>query len=224
MKGKIYAVVIKAKEDESSLTSEQIKERVMNGVSDAMNIRVNAVRKTKSGGLAVETANEAEVRVLRECKKFDDLGLKVESPRKIGPKVVIFDVENEMTSESLMSELYERNLRRMKVSENEFRQKVRVVSRMNRKSVNVGNVVVELSRSMHDILMSKRRAYVKWKVCKVGDFVNVMRCHRCLAFGHMMRECTFKKRLCEKCGEIGHLKDKCKNVCVCVCVCVETAN
>ena len=215
VKEKTYAVVIRANEDGSSMTSDQIKDRVMNGVSDSLNVRVNAVRKTRSGGLAVETASEAELKALKECKKFDVLGLKVESPRKIGPKVVMFDVENDMTNESLMNELYDRNLRRMKVSEDEFRQRVRVVSRTNRKGVNVGNVVVELNRRMHDILMNQRRVYVKWKVCKVRDFVSVMRCRRCLAFGHTTRECALKERLCEKCGENGHLKEKCRNVCRC---------
>lgn len=37
------------------------------------------MRKTRSGGLAVETMNENDLRVLKECKNFDDLGLKVES-------------------------------------------------------------------------------------------------------------------------------------------------
>lgn len=37
------------------------------------------LRKTRSGGLAVETMNENDLRVLKECKNFDDLGLKVES-------------------------------------------------------------------------------------------------------------------------------------------------
>ena len=47
------------------------------------------------------------------------------------------------------------------------------------------------------------------------DFANVLRCHRCFDFGHMMREYSIKERLCEHCGESGHLCDKCKNSCGC---------
>ena len=47
------------------------------------------------------------------------------------------------------------------------------------------------------------------------DFVNVLRCHWRFAFGHMMRECIVKEPLCERCGESGHSRDKCKNACVC---------
>ena len=95
------------------------------------------MRKTRNGGLAIEAATE--MRILKECKKFGDLGLKVEPPRKIGPKVV-FDVENEMTSDVFMNELYEKNLKRANVSENEFRQRARIITRSRKKGVNVGNV------------------------------------------------------------------------------------
>ena len=64
---------------------------------------------------------------------------------------------------------------------------------------------------MHEILLNEGRVYVKWRSCKVRDFVNVHRCQWCFAFGHMMRECSVKERLCERCGESGHLQDKCKN-------------
>ena len=67
---------------------------------------------------------------------------------------------------------------------------------------------------MHEILMNEGRVYVNWRSCKVRDFVNVLRCHRCFAFGHMIRECNIK-RLCKWCGESRHLCDKCKNACIC---------
>lgn len=46
------------------------------------------------------------------------------------------------------------------------------------------------------------------------DFVNVLRCHKCFAFGQMMRECSVVGRLCVRCEENGHLKEKCKSACV----------
>ena len=127
----------------------------------------------------------------------------------------MFGVQNEMPNEEFMNELYERNLKRANISENDFRQRARVVTRSSKKGVNVGNVIVELSRGMHEILMNEERVYEKWRSCKVRDFVNVLRCHRCFAFGHMMRECNIKERLCERCGESGHLRDWCKNACIC---------
>lgn len=79
-------------------------------------------------------SSEKDARMLRECKKFGALDLKVKDPKKIGHKV--FDVENEMTNEDLMKKLYEKNLKNAGVNENEFKERVRVVSRTNRKGMN----------------------------------------------------------------------------------------
>lgn len=40
-------------------------------------------------------------------------------------------------------------------------------------------------------------------------------CHKCYAYGHMMRECAEKERLCQRCGMSGHMVKDCKKECVC---------
>lgn len=47
------------------------------------------------------------------------------------------------------------------------------------------------------------------------EFVNVLRRHRCYAYGYMMREYTEKEKLCQRCGVSGHMFKDCKRVCVC---------
>ena len=135
-------------------------------------------------------SSEKDARMLRECKKFGALGLKVKDPKKIGHKV--FDVENEMTNEDLMKKLYEKNLKNAGVNKNKFKERVRVVSRTNRKGMNVGNVEIEMSKRMRDVLVREGRVYVKWRACKVKEFVNVLQCHKCFAFGHMMRNAVWR--------------------------------
>lgn len=60
----------------------------MKNVSGELNIRVREVKKTRSGCLTIEAASENDVRMLRECKKFSALGLKVEAPRKSVPRLL----------------------------------------------------------------------------------------------------------------------------------------
>ena len=67
-----YAVVVKPKDDSAKLSSKQVKECVLYNVSADLNIRVKAVRKTRSGGLAIEVASKSEMRMLKDCKKFGD--------------------------------------------------------------------------------------------------------------------------------------------------------
>lgn len=53
---------------------------------------------------------------------------------------------------------------------------------------------------MHDISLNEERVYINWRSCKVRDFCECVITHN-LAFGHTMRECTEKDRMCEECTE-----------------------
>lgn len=107
-------------------------------------LSVKAVRMIHSGGIAIETTRESDLRTLRECKKFGEIGLQVNAPRAIGAKIIVYDVPNEMTGETFMSALYEKNLKEVCTSANEFKERVRIVSRLGKKECNVANVIVEL--------------------------------------------------------------------------------
>lgn len=51
-----YAVIVKPKDASVRMTREQVKEKVMRDVSKALNVRMRAMRKTRSGGIAIKTA------------------------------------------------------------------------------------------------------------------------------------------------------------------------
>lgn len=66
-------IMMKEKDDGMKMTSKEVstrKKKVMKNVNDELNIRVRkVVRKTRSDGLLIETANENDVRMLHEYKK-----------------------------------------------------------------------------------------------------------------------------------------------------------
>lgn len=49
------------------------------------------------------------------------MGLKVEAPKKVGYKIVVFNLENETMSEELAKKVY-KNLKNAGVSEDEFKK------------------------------------------------------------------------------------------------------
>ena len=57
IKEKTYAIVVIAKDESVKMTSDEVKERVMKNVAGTLNVRVEAVRKTRSGDLAIEAAS-----------------------------------------------------------------------------------------------------------------------------------------------------------------------
>ena len=55
-KERTYTVVVKAKDESVKMSSDEVKGRVMKNVASSLNVRVKAVRKTRSGGLAISLA------------------------------------------------------------------------------------------------------------------------------------------------------------------------
>lgn len=112
-------------------------------------MRVKAVRKTRSGGVAIETVSKKELNEVKVCVRFAEVGLKVEEPRKIGPKLIVYDVPTVLTNEKFLSELFSKNLREC-VGEDVFKERVRVISRSSKKDAACGNVIVEVPVCVRD--------------------------------------------------------------------------
>jgi len=163
VKERSHVVMIRVKDKNAKMTSEQVKDKVMRDVSKTLNVRVKAVRKIRSGGIAIETASENKLRKLVECGKFNEIGLKVEFPRKIGPKLIVYDVPNEMMNEEFMSEMYDKNLKG-RVTLNEFKERVKIINRNSRKGAICGNVILEMSKRVKEIIYEEY-IYMKKNVC-----------------------------------------------------------
>ncbi|KAG8228943.1 hypothetical protein J437_LFUL006565 [Ladona fulva] len=62
-------------------------------------------------------------------------------------------------------------------------------------------------------LLNKGRIKIGWVYCRIRKRIIVTRCHKCLGYGHMKRDCTGPDRtdVCWKCGNKGHKAAQCKN-------------
>lgn len=203
-----HAVVVRSNDEQ--MTSMKIKEKVLKDIQPNLQVRVNAVRMLRSGGIAIEAASEKELTQIKSCGLFDKAGLTVAAPKKIGPKVIMYDVPREMATKDLMSGMYEKNLKDV-LSENEMKQGATLVSRGGKKDSVVENVIVELPGKAWRHLVNVGRVYVGWYAFKVRAFEVVPQCFGCYGFGHRLKECKEGSRLCKKCGQAGHVQNACKS-------------
>lgn len=198
---KSYAVVVRASGD-TVLDADEVKKRVMSDVqSAAPGLKVNAVRRVRNG-VAIEVADNKGLEALKACRKFADVGLKVDEPRKIGPKIIIYDCPEDMSQDALLKELYSKNA--TEVPAPEFLSRTRVVS------LRKGNLILEVSPLTREVQMREGRVFLGWQGCRVREIDLVQRCHRCYAVGHMARECKLKTNACRICSKEGHLAKDCR--------------
>lgn len=154
---KSYAVIMKSVDEK--MTGERMKDYVFKYVKPDVKVRVRAVCKTKNG-VVIDTTSERERQFLYDCKKYENVGLKVQMLRKIDPKIIMHDVPNEISEKVLLGEMCKRNLKKC-ISVEEFSERVRIISRDGKKGAVVGNVVIEMNRSACERLISEGRMYVE---------------------------------------------------------------
>lgn len=200
-----YAVVVRG--ENVDLSSEEIRSRVMRNVSD-VNVRVRNVKAVRGGGVAIETPTLREAQALVANRQLRVAGLRVEETKKLEPRIIVYDVPNEMTESTLKHEMYERNVGDL-ITRDEFEKRVRVVTRTGKKDSRVANVVIEMPMIVRNKLLIEKRLFVGWQSFRINVYEQVYRCYGCLGYGHKLSECK-SERLCYKCGEPGHRAADCR--------------
>ena len=67
-------------------------------------------------------------------------------------------------------------------------------------------LVVEVSPAMRRVFQEQGRIYLRYSSCKFADHVWIMQCYRCLAFGHLARDCKGAQH-CGHCAKAHETKD-----------------
>ena len=199
-----FALVVKGGENESS---EEVIERVK-GMEGCESVRVQSMRAARNGGIVIETPSENDRECLRRLVSENTTGLNVSDPSHVRPRMIVYDVPNQLTEVRFLAGMYEKNLNGV-VERDEYGACVKVVSRQSRPDAPLGNIVIEVDANVRARLLSQKRVYVEWGAYRVCDYVRVDRCYGCFSYAHMLRDCK-SERLCYKCGKPGHKGAGCK--------------
>nr|XP_022908755.1 uncharacterized protein LOC111420084 [Onthophagus taurus] len=203
-------IIIRGKEESMLNNSELVKKAVCDEmVKGLKTVKIRNLRKIRDNGVVIETETKEDLEIIKRSGKLTEMGLKVEAPKKSGPTVIIYDVEKDVSTEELINEIAERNLG---VTAEEIKAEVRIRSRDVRREGNRdrSNIILEVSPRIRRGLVCRGRVFVRSFSYKVSDIVLVLRCNKCLAFGHVARFCE-RNAVCRVCGEEGHVGKDCVN-------------
>lgn len=200
-----WSVVVRGKK---GVTSKEVVDKVVKEVGPTLGVRVHEVRPTRDGGAVIRTPSVAERQKVAANRKFEEVGLEVSVKDKLGPKVVVQRVHPEITPDVFMEELYAWNFKHRMTPEN-FRKSVRLVTGPWKPTGNAVNVVLEGSDDAMQLLLDNGRCYIKWFSFAVRQHDAVPSCYRCLGFDHMVRECRMREEVCRICCQAGHRASRC---------------
>lgn len=118
------------------------------------------------------------------------------------PQIKLINLPNEVDAGTLKQELFSQN---DFLSSAEFSVS-RVYSITTDKRV-YSNAILDCSLSTQSLILSAQSLMYAGRKRYVHEFVNVLQCTNCLAFGHLHTQCT-KQVACRKCAE-SHLVSNC---------------
>lgn len=200
---KTWAIMVKGEE----LSSDQVKEKLLAEVSRKVKgVRVTAVRKTRDGGVMLETSTSEDIEKLRASEEFTKAGLVVHKAPQPLHKVLVINVPKTLTVEELKEEIVQSNFDQ-DVGAESFAEEVRILPR----SANTNNLIIEVTDRVRRFWRGIGRLQIGWSNHYFRELSGVETCFKCAGHGHSARFCTEAERLCYRCGTAGHVASACTN-------------
>ncbi|XP_011171106.1 uncharacterized protein LOC105203880 [Solenopsis invicta] len=163
-------------------------------------LKVCKISSVRKNGIRIE-AHSVDLAKLRKSQVLDRAGLRLEQEAKINPRLIVHGIPCAMKSEDLKKEI---SLNLKNVESPDIRVIYIFPPKDNRRST---SCIIEVSPEIHVQLLKDELIFVNYSVCKVADYVKVLQCFKCLAFGHFARHCKFPP-LCGHCAD-GHKSRDC---------------
>jgi len=208
VKGKSEAVIIiKPKEDEGEKSSETTKKDIKKKIDiSKLGVGITKLRKVTRGAVMVGCESKLQAEKLKE-KVAEDLGEKyvVKEPKKRKLKLKIFDVDREdcENEEDFWKKVEEQN----GCEREGVRGKI-LYKAANLKAGGV-TVIVEVNTDARNQLLKLERVKIGWKMCKVQDYIGILRCFKCCGYFHFAKDCV-KKETCGLCAG-QHITKECES-------------
>ncbi|XP_024876853.1 uncharacterized protein LOC112457818 [Temnothorax curvispinosus] len=183
-------------------TSRETREVLQKTIKPSeYNLKVNRITSAKNNGVRIEalTVNLPKIKSSRE---LEDAGLRLEQEGKINPRLLIRGVPCTMSREEIKEDLVTLNLKDHDAPE------LKVVYIFPRKdNRRTTNCVIEVTPGIRTHLLKDRYIFLDYFACEITDYVRVLQCFKCLAFGHFAKDCRFTT-ICGHCAG-GHETRNC---------------
>ncbi|XP_067122212.1 uncharacterized protein [Centruroides vittatus] len=200
----ILLIELKKEGEDAEQTKEQLKKSIN---PREIGVGIQAIRKLRRGGLAIEVATAEEKEKLQKAIE-QRTGLRTREPVKRKPRVVIYGVATDTPKEEVKDCLFEQNdVINCNMDMDEYRNELDLKFHYGNKAKRTVNWVAEVSPRVRRLLLTRKKINLGWSRCGIEEYINVLQCFKCCKIGHMAKDCTEKGLVCSQCGQSHRYKE-----------------
>lgn len=177
-------------------TEETIKRQV-----DVMKLGVGVSRITQGakGSVTLSMNRKEDQETLRKELK-NNLGKEytVQVPQLKRPKIKIIGIEEELNKwkeDDILLKIGLQN--KLEINRTDFG--IKIIKVMQKSGKEGTTMIMEVDPLTHKGIVEKGKLLVGWKICKVYDFVSIVRCFKYYGLGHFAKDCR-NETGCRKCA------------------------
>jgi hypothetical protein len=207
-------VVIKPNDNKTKSSDSliEVKKILKNANKDPI---VRTVRHSGSGGIVLSCSTPQDAKdIIESVGKTQHM--TATQPKRRFPKIALYGIASDMTSEELIVEIVKRNNGIKQLIDDkdgtETSQQIKCLFALKAKNTSDTQTwVLEVSPQLYQLIGKNGRIIIDWESHRTADYLRITRCYNCQKYGHIARVCSESEPTCGKCSQ-NHTKNECQSI------------
>lgn len=178
---KRYKLTLKSKSNQSP---DEVKNYLKRNIDPTkIKVGINTFKTLNDGRVLIETSTEEEINAL-STKISEKCGeqLDVHVPKLWKPKIIIYNVPDDITVENLEETILVQNPE-ISLHQGDITPKFKIRTKKYQ-----NHMVIEVGPQTRKMLL-QNKLKIGWLICNTQDYLVAKRCFRCSRFNHRHSEC-----------------------------------
>ncbi len=217
-----YSVVIRPNNigNNTSKGTETTLKSIVNKTNSI--ICIKNVKYISNAGVIIDCDTQEDKNKLFETIANSATDYTAETPHMKWPKIAVFNVSRDIDENNIIEEIVANNreIKSFLEANNEDKDShLKCKFKLRRGNTQASQTsspkgdtwIIEVSPKLFKILCTMRSLLMAWRSCRFKEHIDLRRCFKCCAFGHIAANCKSEVNYCGICANNHNTKDCPKN-------------